>query len=104
MMMFAGFGVSLRDLPNYLYWGSYISYLRFGLEGIVGAVYGLNRPKLECPDDVMYCHYLDPKQFLDIVAVRGDQFDNDVIALILFLFVLRISAYVILRYKLMAVR
>ncbi|XP_018573015.1 ATP-binding cassette sub-family G member 1 [Anoplophora glabripennis] len=104
MMMFAGFGVSLRDLPHYLYWGSYISYLRFGLEGIVGAVYGLNRPKLECPEDVMYCHYLDPKQFLDIVAVRGDQFSNDVIALLLFLFVLRISAYVILRYKLMAVR
>lgn len=33
MMMFAGFGVSLRDLPGYLRWGSYISYLRYGLEG-----------------------------------------------------------------------
>ncbi|OWR55647.1 ATP-binding cassette transporter subfamily G member Bm3 [Danaus plexippus plexippus] len=27
MMMFAGFGVTLRDLPPYLYWGSYVSYL-----------------------------------------------------------------------------
>ncbi|KAJ8922550.1 hypothetical protein NQ315_007580 [Exocentrus adspersus] len=103
MMMFAGFGVSLRDLPYYLYWGSYISYLRFGLEGIVGAVYGLDRGEIACPED-MYCHYKYPKKFLQDVAVRADQFDNDVIALILFLFVLRISAYVILRYKLMAVR
>lgn len=35
LMMFAGFGVSLRDLPNYLKWGSYVSYLRYGLEGYI---------------------------------------------------------------------
>ncbi|KAJ8930259.1 hypothetical protein NQ314_016952 [Rhamnusium bicolor] len=103
MMMFAGFGVSLRDLPTFLYWGSYISYLRFGLEGIVGAVYGLNRGILDCPED-KYCHYKYPKKFLEDIAVKADQFDNDVIALILFLFILRITAYVVLRYKLMAVR
>lgn len=33
IMMFAGFGVSLRDLPQYLKWGTYLSYLRYGLEG-----------------------------------------------------------------------
>ncbi|OAD59625.1 ATP-binding cassette sub-family G member 4 [Eufriesea mexicana] len=33
MMMFAGFGVSLRDIPIYLKWGTYISFLRYGLEG-----------------------------------------------------------------------
>ncbi|CAH0561477.1 unnamed protein product [Brassicogethes aeneus] len=103
MMMFAGFGVSLQDLPPYLYWGSYISYLRYGLEGIVGAIYGLDRPTLDCPEDA-YCHYKYPKKFLEDVAVKADQFDNDVIALLLFLFVLRIAAYVILRCKLMALR
>ncbi|KAG6445703.1 hypothetical protein O3G_MSEX004064 [Manduca sexta] len=55
MMMFAGFGVTLRDLPSYLYWGSYVSYLRYGLEGFIGAIYGLNRPKLDCEE--VYCHY-----------------------------------------------
>lgn len=103
MMMFAGFGVSLRDLPPYLYWGSYISYLRFGLEGVVGAIYGLNRGVLDCPEDA-YCHYKYPEKLLQDVAVKADQFSNDVIALLLFLFVLRISAYVVLRFKLFAVR
>lgn len=101
--MFAGFGVSIRDLPPYLHWGSYVSYLRYGLEGVVAAVYGLNRGIIECPDD-KYCHYKYPKKFLEDVAVRADQFDNDVLALLLTLFFLRIGAYVVLRCKLLALR
>jgi len=53
-MMFAGFGVTLRDLPFYLKWGSYISFLRYGLEGYVGALF-YNRKQLTC--DAFYCHY-----------------------------------------------
>lgn len=56
MMMFAGFGVTLRDMPGYLKWGSHISYLRYGLEGFVGAIYGENRGTLDC-DEAIYCHY-----------------------------------------------
>lgn len=103
MMMFAGFGVKLTDLPTVMYWGSYISYLRFGLEGVVGAIYGLNRETLDCPED-QYCHYKYPKKFLEDVGVRSDQFDNDVVALLIFLFVMRIAAYAVLKYKLLSVR
>lgn len=53
-MMLAGFGVTLKDLPPYLYWGSYVSYLRYGLEGYVGALF-YKREQLKC--DAMYCHY-----------------------------------------------
>lgn len=56
MMMFAGFGVTLKDLPDYLKWGSHISYLRYGLEGYVGAIYGENRATLDC-ELKPYCHY-----------------------------------------------
>ena len=56
MMMFAGFGVTLRDLPSYLKWGSHVSYLRYGLEGYVGAIYGENRQVLDC-EMATYCHY-----------------------------------------------
>lgn len=102
MMMFAGFGVTLRDLPSYLYWGSYISYLRYGLEGFVGAIYGMDRPILDCP--VGYCHYRYPQKFLNEISMRGDQFWNDIIALTIILFAMRILAYVLLKWKLMAVR
>lgn len=55
-MMFAGFGVTLRDMPSYLYPGTYISYLRYGLEGMLAAVYGGNRAILDC-NLADYCHY-----------------------------------------------
>lgn len=50
----AGFGVRLVDIPPFLKWGSYVSYLRYGLEGYVGALF-YKREQLQC--DVMYCHY-----------------------------------------------
>ncbi|KAG6445699.1 ATP-binding cassette sub-family G member 4 [Manduca sexta] len=102
MMMFAGFGVTLRDLPSYLYWGSYVSYLRYGLEGFIGAIYGLNRPKLDCEE--VYCHYRDPQQFLLMVAMSPDMFWWDVLALTIFVFVLRVAAFILLKWKLNAVR
>lgn len=103
IMMFAGFGVTIKDLPSYLYWGSYVSYLRYGLEGAVGAIYGMNRETLECPEDT-YCHYAYPRTLLEAIDIRGDQFGNDVIALIFTLFFLRCLSYVLLRHKLNAVR
>jgi ABC-2 type transporter len=53
-MMFAGFGVTIKDIPPFLQWGTYVSYLRYGLEGYVGAFF-YKREKLEC--GAMYCHY-----------------------------------------------
>lgn len=102
--MFAGFGVTLRDLPPYLYWGSYISYLRYGLEGLVSAIYGLDRPVIFCPDEALYCHYKYPTKFLNEISMEGDQFWNDTVALFIILFCLRVAAYVLLKWKLTAIR
>ncbi|KAL0103639.1 hypothetical protein PUN28_017727 [Cardiocondyla obscurior] len=105
LMMFAGFGVSLRDLPSYLKWGTYVSYLRYGLEGFVGAIYGLDRPILECKEKgELYCHYKYPSKFLSDIAMQGDQFWNDVIALATILLITRCGAYILLRWKLVSYR
>lgn len=76
---------------------------RYGLEGVIAAIYGLNREVLECPVD-MYCHYRNPQKFLSDISMQSDQFWNDIIALLITLFFLRIVAYVLLRYKLSAMR
>ncbi|XP_077271586.1 ATP-binding cassette sub-family G member 4 [Temnothorax americanus] len=105
LMMFAGFGVSLRDLPSYLKWGSYLSYLRYGLEGFVGAIYGLDRPTLDCKEKgELYCHYKYPSKFLSDIAMGGDQFWNDIIALVIILLITRCGAYILLRWKLVSYR
>ncbi|KFB39951.1 AGAP009463-PA-like protein [Anopheles sinensis] len=103
MMMFAGFGVTLRDLPSYLKWGSHISYLRYGLEGYVNAIYGENRETLDC-ELKPYCHYRYPAKFLSEISMEGDQFWKDVYALCATLLLVRVACYFCLRWKVVSVR
>ncbi|XP_053696933.1 ATP-binding cassette subfamily G member 4 [Sabethes cyaneus] len=103
MMMFAGFGVTLRDLPGYLKWGTHISYLRYGLEGYVNAIYGENRATMDC-ELKPYCHYRYPAKFLSEISMEGDQIGKDLYALGLTLFLVRGLCYFALRWKVMAVR
>lgn len=102
MMMFSGFGVNFRDIPSYLYWGTYVSYLRYGLEGYVGSIYGMNRTTLECPE--FYCHYKYPQKFLHDIAMSGDVYWNDIIVLLFILLLTRAGAYYLLRWKIRAMR
>lgn len=104
LMMFSGYGVSLRDVPSYLQWGTYISCLRYALEGFVGAIYGYDRPVLTCKKHVGYCHYKYPSKFLSDIAMAGDQFWNDIVALITILIITRCAAYLLLKWKIVSVR
>ncbi|KAG7202358.1 hypothetical protein KM043_018685 [Ampulex compressa] len=105
LMMFSGFGVSLRDLPSYLKWGTYVSFLRYGLEGFIGSIYGLDRPVLPCTQkNIVYCHYRYPNKFMTDIAISGDQFWNDIIVLCIMLLVIRGSAYLLLRWKIGSTR
>ncbi|XP_069705120.1 ATP-binding cassette sub-family G member 1 [Periplaneta americana] len=102
VMMFAGFGVNLADMPKYLKWGTYISYLRYGLEGYVSAIYGYGREVLDCV--ALYCHYKFPHKFLNEITMTGDQFWNDILALCVILLILRSAAYFLLRLRLKSLR
>ncbi|XP_029032171.1 ATP-binding cassette sub-family G member 4 [Osmia bicornis bicornis] len=105
LMMFSGFGVSLRDIPGYLKWGTYISCLRYGLEGFISAIYGYDRPVLACKEKTVgYCHYKYPSKFLSDIAMEGDQFWNDIMALITILIITRSTAYFLLKWKIISVR
>ncbi|XP_063697131.1 ATP-binding cassette sub-family G member 4 [Culicoides brevitarsis] len=102
-MMFAGFGVTLRDMPSWLYPGTYVSYLKYGLEGMLSAIYGGNRATLDC-NLADYCHYKYPKTFLEDISMRGDQFWNDVLWLSVMTITLRVFCFYVLKWKIMAVR
>ncbi|KAK1121325.1 hypothetical protein K0M31_010625 [Melipona bicolor] len=105
LMMFSGFGLTLRDMPVYLKWGTYISFLRYSLEGYVGAIYGFDRPVLLCKEkENLYCHYRYPAKFLSDIAMDGDQFWNDIVALVTILLLTRCVAYILLKWKIISVR
>lgn len=99
MILLAGIGEDLKDLPVNFHWASYISYMKYGLEGIVSAIYGNERPPIYCPED-RYCHYKYPKKFLKDVGIKGDQFWVSVFALCCILLVCRLGAYLVLKWRL----
>ncbi|XP_076287088.1 ATP-binding cassette subfamily G member 4 [Lasioglossum baleicum] len=105
LMMFAGFGVSLGDIPSYLKWGTYVSFLRYGLEGFISAIYGYDRPLLDCKaNNNFYCHYRYTAKFLSDITMDADQFWNDIAALVMILIVTRVGAYLLLRWKIVSMR
>ncbi|CAG9827922.1 unnamed protein product [Diabrotica balteata] len=101
MVLFSGFFTNLNDIPFYLRWLPYLSYLKYGFEACMIAIYGLDRPKLTC--NIEYCHFKYPKKFLEQMSMKDDMVSYFIDVGVLgglFIF-LRVIAYFMLRIKLM---
>ncbi|CAH2076015.1 unnamed protein product, partial [Iphiclides podalirius] len=101
-LLFSGFFVSFNAIPVYLRWITYLSYIRYGFEGTALATYSFNRTKLQCHQ--IYCHFKDPNTTLEELDMLDADITLDIAALCLIFFVLRISAFLFLRWKLRAAR
>ncbi|XP_020799090.1 ATP-binding cassette sub-family G member 4 isoform X1 [Drosophila serrata] len=101
-ILFSGFFVNFDTIPGYLQWVTYVSYVRYGFEGAMVAIYGMDRAKMQC--NQMYCHYRVPKKFLEEMSMDNALFWVDAVALIGIFFALRIVAYFVLRWKLHMIR
>lgn len=64
-----GNGSDDNAIPLHYRMAMSLSYLRYGLEGIVVSIYGDNRAPLICPDTEVYCQLQDPRQLLREVSL-----------------------------------
>lgn len=46
----------------------YMSYIRYGLEALITAMYGYGRARLPCPVEEVYCHFSSPKEILRTIG------------------------------------
>ncbi|KAK9507438.1 hypothetical protein O3M35_007291 [Rhynocoris fuscipes] len=98
VLLFSGFFVNFSTIPWYMQWVTYVSYIRYGFEGCMVAIYGGNRQKLHCSE--AYCHFRSPSKFLEEMDMTGVEYWIDVVALIGFFLLLRVGAYFALKLKL----
>jgi len=45
----------------------YFSYIRYGLEALVAAMYGYGR-RLSCPIEEVYCHFASPTEIFKLIG------------------------------------
>ncbi|KAB0799514.1 hypothetical protein PPYR_07394 [Photinus pyralis] len=97
-LLFSGFFVSFDAIPIYLRWITYLSYIRYGFEGTALATYSFDRPKLKC--SISHCHFKIPTTTLEELDMIHSDYRIDIAALLVIFFVLRIAAFLFLRWKL----
>lgn len=97
-LLFSGFFVSFDAIPIYLRWITYLSYIRYGFEATALATYGFEREKLQCFQ--VYCHFKSPHTTLEELDMLKSDIKLDIIALVVIFILLRIAAFLFLRWKL----
>uniref|UniRef100_A0A1B6DHE5 ABC transporter domain-containing protein n=1 Tax=Clastoptera arizonana TaxID=38151 RepID=A0A1B6DHE5_9HEMI len=99
-LLFAGFLALFKHMPIILQYVAYFSFMKYTVEGMVMAVYGFNRPALDCPDNINYCHYRTSKAIFEEIGMENGNYSRNVIALCVIFVITSIYAYVSLRNKL----
>lgn len=102
LMLFAvyGMGAGTQSIPIYMRVLMCLSYLRFGFEGLMYAIYGNGRAMVPCPPEETYCHFRSPKTLLTETGLENSDIWIAVLGLTVYVVLFKTIFYFLLRWRL----
>ncbi|XP_065159986.1 ATP-binding cassette subfamily G member 4-like isoform X5 [Atheta coriaria] len=98
-LVVAGFLMLFTHMSKVMYGLSYLSYIAYGMEACVEAMY-FDRASLPCPDDVTYCHVKTPSLLLAELGMDKGNYYYDVLFLVGHVLIGKFLGFFTLRHKL----
>nr|CAD7452726.1 unnamed protein product [Timema tahoe] len=93
-------GTGIKGIPLLVRIAMHLSYIRYGLEGLVLSLYGYDRARSNCPKAEVYCHFSDPRVLLQDMGMENCEYWIDLIGLTTSFLVAKTIAYMFLRWRL----
>ncbi|XP_063701288.1 ATP-binding cassette subfamily G member 4-like [Culicoides brevitarsis] len=94
-------GGGISNVPKYMRVLMSVSYLRYGMEGVIDAIYGYGRGDMECPDEEVFCPYKKPSFLKQIMGFEEVNFFTSLVALIFFYVIFNLAAFYLIRRRVM---
>lgn len=95
-----GIGNGKTNIPVLIRMMMSLSYLRYGLEGIVESIYGFDRSDMVCPDTEFFCPYKSPKFLLLVMGMDDINCTVSISALLVFYSFFNTLAFFMIRHRL----
>lgn len=94
-----GFGFGPDTYPIYIRIVMSLSYVRYGLEGIIAAIYGYKRADLFCPDSELFCMFSNSEFLKDFLGFHEADYLVSVVGLCLYYVLYTTAAYFMIKTR-----
>nr|XP_024217074.1 ATP-binding cassette sub-family G member 4 isoform X2 [Halyomorpha halys] len=90
----------MRTVPLFMQIIVRFSFMRSGVYALVLIIYSLNRQPLKCPEEIIHCHFSDPKVALYFLDLQDVDIWKPIGDLMINLFFFWLAFYLALRWRL----
>lgn len=94
-----GIGYGPNEYPLYIRLIMSLSYLRYGIEGIIAAIYGFDREDLVCPDTETFCIFTNPDYLKDFLGFHDADFGVSMVGLFMYYVFFTVAAFLMVKMR-----
>lgn len=102
LMLLAVYGIGYGreiEIPPYIKIVMSFSYLRYGLEGLIDAMYSYDREDTICPDGEVFCMFAKAKFLKMVLGFEEVNFFVSIVALIMYYALFTVTAFYMIKIR-----